>query len=179
MSIRHHLPHTLLALAALSALSVAPLAHAGVTDAICPGLGNEAEPTRPRYELFYSPYTHHWTYSPEHRTVHALSLSRRLENGRFCGFSLFNNSFGQPSAYVFVGKEWEGLFPSVPRLSLGVSGGIIYGYVGRFKDKVPLNVGGFAPAVIPSVSWRLTDQAALQVQLLGTAAIMVGGTWRF
>lgn len=170
----HH--RTLLLVAALAA---APLALAGTTDTLCPGLGDDAEPTRPKYELFYSPYTHHWTYSPEHRTVHALSLNRRLENGRFCGFSLFNNSFGQPSAYVYVGKEWEGLLPSVPQLSLGVSAGIIYGYVGRYKDKVPLNVGGFAPVVIPSASWRLTDRAALQVQLLGTAAIMVGGTWRF
>lgn len=168
-----------ISLALLAALSFSPLAHAGLGDALCPGLGNDAEPTRPRYELFYSPYTHHWTYSPEHRTVHALSLSRRLENGRFCGFSLFSNSFGQPSAYAFVGKEWDGLLPSVPQLRLGVSAGVIYGYVGQYKDKVPLNVGGFAPVVIPSISWRLTDQAALQVQLLGTAAVMVGGTWRF
>lgn len=170
---------TLRTFVALAALSAATLAHAGPADTLCPGLGDDAEPTRPKYELFYSPYTHHWTYSPEHRTVHALSLSRRLENGRFCGFSLFNNSFGQPSAYAFAGKEWDGLFESVPRLRLGVSAGIIYGYVGRYKNKVPLNVGGFSPVVIPSASWRLTDQAALQIQLLGSAAIMVGGTWRF
>ncbi|NIT62327.1 MAG: ABC transporter ATP-binding protein, partial [Gammaproteobacteria bacterium] len=60
-----------------------------------------------------------------------------------------------------------------------VSAGIIYGYRGKYKDKVPLNVGGFAPVVIPSVGYRLNDRFSLEVQFLGTAAFMVGTTVRF
>ena len=57
--------------------------------------------------------------------------------------------------------------------------GIIYGYVGEFKNKVPLNVGGFSPVLIPAVGYRLSPALAVEVQILGTAAVMVGTTWRF
>ena len=60
-----------------------------------------------------------------------------------------------------------------------MSAGIIYGYVGKYKDKVPLNVGGFAPAIIPTIGYRLSDRYGLEVQLLGTAAVMVGVSGRF
>ncbi|MCW5654406.1 hypothetical protein [Hydrogenophaga sp.] len=145
----------------------------------CPGIEQPAAGSEPRYETFFSPYTHHWTYSEEHRPVYALSLTRLLPDNRFCGFSLFNNSFGQPSAYAYIGKSWPGLFPEQPRIYVSASAGIIYGYVGQYKDKVPLNFGGFSPVIIPAVGYRLSPRAALEVQLLGTAAFMVGATWRF
>ncbi len=144
----------------------------------CPGWhGDEANP--PRHELFYSPYTHHWRHSIEHRDVYAVALSRRLPQERFCGVSLFRNSFGQPSAYVYAGKTWPGFIASQPRLYASLSAGILYGYTGRYQDKVPLNVGGFSPAVIPALGYRLGDSAALEVQLLGTAAVMFGASWRY
>lgn len=146
---------------------------------LCPRWDEAPATGQGRYEVFASPYTHHWSYDEEHKQVYTLSLSRRLPDNRFCGLALFNNSFGQPSAYAFAGKSWPGLLQDWPNVYVSVSAGIIYGYVGRFKDKVPLNVGGFSPAIIPSIGVRLTDQAALEMQLLGTAAIMFGATWRF
>jgi hypothetical protein len=137
------------------------------------------EPEGYRYEAFFSPYTHHWTFSEEHRQVVNLSLSQRLPNDRFRGLSLFTNSFGQPSAYAFVGKSWPGLVPGLPNVYASVSAGIIYGYVDEYKDKVPLNLGGFSPVVIPAVGVRLSPRAAVEVQILGTAALMFGTTWRF
>jgi hypothetical protein len=55
----------------------------------------------------------------------------------------------------------------------------MYGYVGRFKNKVPLNVGGFSPVVIPAMGYRVSPRLALEVQVLGTAALMFGATWRY
>lgn len=148
---------------------------------LCPGLDQTAgaTPDAPRYEAFFSPYTHHWTPNDEHEQVYALSVSRLLPNHRYCGFSLFNNSFGQPSAYAFAGKSWPGFWQAQPQLYVSVSAGIIYGYVGKYKNKVPLNVGGFSPVVIPAIGYRLSPKSTLEIQLLGTAAIMFGTTWRF
>lgn len=156
--------------------------HAAATDwSICPGIDQPATeaPAPYRYELFVSPYTYHWTPSEEHKAVGALTLTRLLPNERFCGFSLFRNSFGQPSAYAFTGWSWPTLFESMPNVYGTVSAGIIYGYVGQYKNKVPLNVGGFSPVIIPAVGYRFSPRAAVEIQILGTAAVMFGATWRF
>ncbi|QHE77321.1 hypothetical protein [Hydrogenophaga sp. PBL-H3] len=167
------------AVAALCLLIGAPaLAGEG---GLCPGFDQpaSAEPDAPRYEAFFSPYTHHWTPNDEHEQVYALSVSRLLPNNRYCGFSLFNNSFGQPSAYAFIGKSWPGFWQAQPALYASLSAGVIYGYVGKYKNKVPLNVGGFSPVVIPAIGYRLSPKSSLEIQLLGTAAVMFGTTWRF
>lgn len=159
----------------------APLCAAAWTP--CPGLDtpSPAGDDQPRYELFVSPYTYHWSDKDAalHRKVFAGSVTRLLPDDRFCGFSVFRNSFGQPSAYAYTGWSWPSLWPAHPRVYGTVTAGIIYGYVGEFKDKVPLNLGGFSPVIIPAVGYRLTPRMALEVQILGTAAVMVGTTWRF
>lgn len=171
-------PSALTTLALLAALSSPAMA----TDwTLCPGIDQPAAEgsTEPRYEAFFSPYTHHWSHDEEHKPVVALSVSRLLPNDRFCGVSLFRNSFGQPSAYAFVGKNWPGLLPSHPRIYASVTAGIMYGYVGKYKRKVPLNVAGFSPALVPAIGYRFSPNASFELQILGTAAVMVGTTWRF
>ncbi len=156
---------------------------AGAADwSVCPGWDQAAaDEDSYGYWAFASPYTYHWSdeNAKDHRSVVALSISRHLPNQRFCGASLFRNSFGQPSAYAFTGWFWPHPLQSHPEVYATVSAGIIYGYVGRFKDKVPLNFGGFSPVVIPTVGYRLTPQLAVEVQVLGTAAVMFGTSWRF
>lgn len=171
-------PRALAVCALLAALSPPALA---IDWTLCPGI-NDPVPegsTEPRYEAFFSPYTHHWSHDAEHKPVVALSLSRLLPNDRACGISLFRNSFGQPSAYAFVGKSWPGFMPSYPKVYASVTAGILYGYVGKYKDKVPMNVGGFSPAIIPAIGYRYSPQGAFEVQILGTSAFMVGTSWRF
>ncbi|WP_444691211.1 hypothetical protein [Hydrogenophaga sp.] len=171
-------PRVWAAFALLAALSSPALA---IDWTLCPGLNDPiaAGDTAPRYEAFFSPYTHHWSHDDEHKPVVALSVSRLLPNDRYCGISVFSNSFGQPSAYAFVGKSWPGIWPSYPNVYASVSAGIIYGYVGKYKNKVPLNVGGFSPAIVPAIGYRLSPRATVEVQVLGTAALMFGTTWRF
>ena len=135
------------------------------------------EPTY-RAEIAFSPYTYHWSYSPEHKPVFLVSLHEQLPGGRLCGVSLFSNSFGQPSAYVYAGQQFEHLL-GVPELSLKVTAGILYGYVGQYQDKVPLNYHGFSPAIIPAVSYNLTPRDALQVDILGKAAVMFAYARKF
>jgi len=165
-------------------LGVALAGTASAADrSVCPGWDQPPAPDEGSYGYwaFVSPYTYHWSdeNAKDHRSVFAVSISRQLPNDRFCGFSLFRNSFGQPSAYAFTGWHWPHLLKAHPEVYATVSAGIIYGYVGEFKDKVPLNFGGFSPVVIPTVGYRLTPQLAVEVQILGTAAIMFGTSWRF
>ncbi len=180
LNLPHHRfsPRTISAFALLAALSSPALA---IDWTLCPGLNDPIAEgaTEPRQEMFFSPYTHHWSHDEEHKPVVALSVSRLLPNDRKCGISLFRNSFGQPSAYAFVGKSWPGIWPSQPRVYASVTAGIMYGYVGKYKNKVPLNVGGFSPAIIPAVGYQLSPRSSLEMQILGTAAVMMGVNWRF
>ncbi len=171
-------PRALSTLALLATLSSPTWA---IDWTLCPGIDDPATQasTEPRYEGFFSPYTHHWSHDDNHRPVVAVSVSRLLPNERRCGISLFSNSFGQPSAYAFVGKSWPGIVSGYPNVYASVTAGIMYGYVGKYKNKVPLNVGGFSPAIIPAIGYRLSPRSSLEVQILGTAAIMVGTNWRF
>lgn len=157
------------------ALALSGAAHAWEA---CPGW-DTPQPEGQRYELFASPYTFHWSPSPNHKPVRLLSLSKSLPKDRFCGISLFTNSFGQPSVYAFVGKTWPQPFERFPNVYGRVSAGIMYGYVGQYKNKVPLNVGGFSPGLIPSVGYRFTPHTSGEIQVLGTAALMFGINHRF
>ena len=150
------------------------LSPAWATDTYCPSFlaAKEApEPTH-RGELTVSPYTHHWSRNPEHKHVVLVALDEQLPGGRLCGVSLFSNSFGQPSTYVYAGQQFNHLFGQ-PRLFMKVTAGVIYGYVGQYQNKVPLNYGGFSPGVIPALGYKLTAHDSVQVKPLGTAGLML------
>lgn len=152
------------------------------TWSVCPGWDPSTATADSRaYRVFASPYTYHWSdeNASDHRAVFALGVTLKLPNQRFCGASLFRNSFGQPSAYAFTGWYWPNLWRTYPSVYAAVSAGVLYGYVGRFKDKVPLNFGGFSPVLIPALGYHVTPKVSVEVQLLGTAAVMFGTHWRF
>jgi phage major head subunit gpT-like protein len=70
-----------------------------------------------------------------------------------------------------AGQQFNNMLGN-PKLFVKVTAGILYGYVGQYKDKVPLNHGGFSPAIIPSIGYRLTERDSVQVKVLGTAGLM-------
>jgi hypothetical protein len=131
-----------------------------------------------RWELTLSPYTHHWSYSEEHRPVFLAAMDHYLPGQRFCGLALFRNSFGQPSAYGYVGQRWDGVLGQ-PRLFFKLTGGLIYGYKGEFKDKIPFNDYGIAPAIIPALGYKFNEQDSAQAMLLGKAGILFAYGRRF
>ena len=146
----------------------------------CPsslGADGGAEPAK-KWDLTISPYTHHWSNNPEHKDVVLVAIDEQLPGDRLCGISFFTNSFGQPSTYLYVGQRWNPL-PSDDKLFLKVTAGVLYGYVGVYRNKVPLNHNGFSPAVIPSLGYMFTRTDSAQVLLLGTAGIMVAYGHRF
>lgn len=163
-----------LALTGALGLNAAYAADGGLYDwQPCPdslGVEGGAEPAK-KWDLTLSPYTKHWSHNPEHKQVVLVALDSHVKGGRFCGLALFTNSFGQESAYVYVGQQWDGLFGN-PKVFTKVSAGLLYGYRGQYKDKIPLNNLGIAPAIIPSLGYAITPKDSAQVYLLGTAGLL-------
>jgi hypothetical protein len=126
------------------------------------------------WRLAVSPYTHHWRYNPEHRPVWAIAIERARSDGWFVGASFFKNSFGQPSSYAYIGRKYEGMLGVAP-LFVEWTGGLMYGYKGKYQTKVPLNLGGFSPGFLASAGWQVDRRMSTQLNLLGDAAVM----WQF
>jgi hypothetical protein len=119
-----------------------------------------------------SPFSHHFRYSAEHRYVWALAVERQSADDWLAGASFFRNSFGQPSGYFYVGKRFPALFDQ-PQLFGQLSAGVLYGYRGKFKNKVPLNVNGFAPGALISMGWQYDKHSSVTLHMLGDAGIMM------
>ena len=125
-----------------------------------------------------APYAPHFRPSDEHRYVWALGVERQRPDNWLAGFSYFRNSFGQPSAYAYLGQRYTGLLDTEP-LFFQWSAGILYGYKGKFKNKVALNVGGFAPGALVGLGWQFNRNASATVHLLGDAAVMFQFSWDY
>ena len=125
-----------------------------------------------RGEITFSPYTHHWTHSAEHKPVVLIAVDEHLPGNRFCGVSLFSNSFGQPSLYMYAGRRFNRVL-GVPQLFVKLTAGILYGYVEPYNNKVPLNSNGFSPAIIPSLGYQISQKNSFQVKVLGSAGLML------
>ncbi len=122
--------------------------------------------------LLASPYMGHFRPSVEHKHVYALGYERRRErDNRIAGAAYFRNSFGQPSAYVYVGQRYEGIW-GVPQWTTQWSAGLLYGYKGKYANKVPLNHNGFSPGAVVSTGWQFTKNTALDLHMLGDAGVM-------
>ena len=125
-----------------------------------------------RWRLELSPHTTHFSYNAEHRPVHLMGLERESTvDNSFYGLALFTNSFGQDSAYAYLGKSYYNVFDSLPQLYLKWSAGVLYGYKPPFSHKVPLNYKGFSPGFVPAAGWRFGSGWNAQIDMLGTAGL--------
>ena len=100
-----------------------------------------------------------------------MGFERQRSDDWLAGASYFRNSFGQPSAYLYVGKRFPALF-GMEQLHGQATGGLMYGYRGKYEDKVPFNNNGFSPGATVSLGWQFNKNWALTAHALGDAAIM-------
>lgn len=128
------------------------------------------------WRVAISPLTQHFRQNEEHQRVVALALERQRHDGWLAGGSHFTNSFGQPSAYLYVGRRVDLPF-GPPGLFGQISGGLLYGYRGRFEDKVPFNNNGFSPGALFTLGWQIDRRNAAAVHLLGDAGLMLQLSW--
>lgn len=125
------------------------------------------------WRLEISPFTHHFRFNEEHKDVWAIGLEREAQDHTLYGLMAFSNSFGQPSAYAYYGRVYRNVWDRSESLYLKLTLGLIYGYKVPYDDKVPLNYNGFSPGIIPAVGWRLDQSWSVQMNFLGTAAVML------
>jgi hypothetical protein len=125
-----------------------------------------------------SPFTQHFGSDDEddHEHVYMIGLERVRADKWVWGAAYFSNSFGQPSAYGYFGRRYAGFSPW-PELFGQWTLGVVYGYKPPFEDKIPFNHGGFAPSGTLSLGWQFTRNFSMQLNLLGTAAIMWQLSW--
>lgn len=123
-----------------------------------------------------SPFAPHLRYSPEHSDVWAVALERQRADHWMAGASFFSNSFGQPSGYLYLGRRFPSLLGH-PQLFGQLSGGMLYGYRGKYQNKVPFNHNGYSPGALASVGWQFNRQASLTVHAIGDAAVMFQFAW--
>lgn len=123
-----------------------------------------------------SVYTRHYSPDPEHNNHQDLiGIERNQASGWVFGGATFRNSFCQRSNYAYVGKRYDS---SEYPVYLKVTGGLLQGYRGDYKDKIPLNRYGVAPVIIPSVGTHYGPLAA-ELVFLGANAAMVTSGVRF
>lgn len=130
----------------------------------------------------YSVYNKHWNYNPEHvNRNHLLNFGIESNYDRvwgadktLFGLSFFKNSFGQPSQYIYWGQRWD--FGDY--FYAKISAGLLHGYKGKYRDKIPFNKLGVAPAIIPSLGVRYRD-VNVEAIILGNSALMIGVGFTF
>lgn len=139
----------------------------------------------PKLELHHvllqtSFYTSHFDPEPEHHNQQEL-ISLELHNPQrwMVGGARFLNSFNQETFYLYAGREFPLWQPhEIVNVRAKLSAGLLHGYRGEYRDKIPLNHLGTAPAALPSigVQWGRFETDLI---LFGTAGAMVTGGIRF
>lgn len=155
-------PASALAAALATALVVLPAAAWAQAVPSAPAVSappaTELEPTG-RWYFQYGVHTIHLNPDPQHvNRNHMLNLEYQSSaHRRFFGADralwggvLVNNSFGQPSQYVYWGQMWDVNSWLYAKATVG----LLHGYKGQFRDKIPFNQLGVAPVIIPSLGLR-------------------------
>ena len=100
-----------------------------------------------------------------------LGIERQLKRNTVIGLSVFDNSFGQFSQYLYLGKSWYP-WQRFPGFRLKLTGGIAHGYKGERQDTSPINWGdGWAIAAIPAVGYQ-QDRLGIDVALLSDSGLL-------
>lgn len=125
-------------------------------------------------------YTRHFSPDPRHNN-HQDLIAVELHNPQrwMVGAAWFKNSYRQPSWYWYVGREFPLWQPSSQlNVRAKLSAGVLRGYKGKYRDKIPFNEAGIAPAILPSVGVRY-KRLETDLILYGTAGMMITAGVRF
>jgi hypothetical protein len=129
-----------------------------------------------------SVYNKHWSDNPDHVNRNNL-INFQIQSNydrvwgadkTLFGLAFFKNSFGQPSQFLYWGQQWDFNDYFYAKFSAG----LLHGYKGKFRDKIPFNKLGVAPAVLPTLGMRYKN-ASLEAIILGNSALMIGVGYTF
>ena len=122
-------------------------------------------------------YTKHWDPDPEHvNNSKLLNIEFETKTRWIYGFAWFDNSFGQPSQYLYAGYSWP-LFKT-DWSYFKLTGGLLHGYKEPYEEKIPMNQLGIAPAIVPAFGLKY-KRVFTEFQILGTAAVTITAGFNF
>ncbi|MDO5090487.1 MAG: sn-glycerol-3-phosphate transporter [Cardiobacteriaceae bacterium] len=131
------------------------------------------------WRLRTSVYTVHYHPKPEHNNHQRLiGVEYRRPDDWLMGAAYFRNSFHQPTLYLYAGKEWQLWQHQHFRLRGSVTGGLIYGYRDEYKNKIPFNRYGVAPAILPALALDY-HQLFMELQFLAASGMLATVGFRF
>lgn len=124
----------------------------------------------PYWSIQTSLWTKHFNPKPEHNNRQKLiGIERNRDDSYLWGGATFLNSFKQRTYYAYVGKQFDfGQTPFYGKLTAG----LLHGYKGEYRDKIPFNRYKIAPAILPSLGVKY-KRVHLEAIMAGTAAVMV------
>ena len=154
-----------------SALDIAKSSNAELSNAeLANAELSNTGPSPVFWSMQTSVWTTHFDPQPDHNNNQDLiGVERHRDDSYLWGAATFRHSFGERAWYGYAGKRFE--FEGTP-FNAKLTGGLLYGYRGEYRDKIPLNRFGVAPAVIPSVGVSY-QRLGVDLVLLGAAAAMV------
>lgn len=125
-------------------------------------------------------YTTHFSPDPEHTNQQDLiSLELHTPDRWLAGGARFLNSFDQESIYLYAGREFPLWQPAEEfEIRAKLTAGLLHGYRGEYRDKIPFNHFGIAPAALPSIGMRW-NRFETDIIVFGTAGMMITGGIRF
>ncbi len=94
------------------------------------------------------------------------------------GATLFRNSFNQRSAYAYAGFRQPMARSYRTEFYLKLTGGLIHGYRGEHRDKIPFNRFGTTVAVIPSLGIQ-HNRVNAEAVVFGMAGMMINVGFSF
>jgi hypothetical protein len=125
-----------------------------------------------RWLIQTSLYTTHFSPNPEHvNQQNLINLEYWRQDRWLVGGAIFRNSFGQPSQYIYLGKYWRP-FDFSQNIHLKLTGGLLHGYKDQYRDKIPFNQAGVAPAILPSIGYS-TKRFNGEMILFGNSGLML------
>ena len=133
---------------------------------------NLEEKAGDRWDFNVSPYSVHYSLSPNHEYVWLVGVERERSDGTITGAAYFSNSFGQPTGYFY---PWGGVSKNlfgIEHLYAKWTVGLLYGYKAPYEDKVPFNKNGFSPGIVPALGYELAGGNKVQLNFFGTAGLM-------
>lgn len=139
----------------------------------------ESAQTGGEWRLRTSVHTVHYKPNPAHNNHQRLvGIEYRRPDDWLMGAAYFRNSFDQPTLYLYLGHEWQLWQHGHFRLRGTLTGGLIYGYRGEYKHKIPFNKYGVAPAVLPALALDYR-QLFMELQFLAASGMLATVGFRF
>jgi hypothetical protein len=87
------------------------------------------------------------------------------------GLSLFNNSFGQFTQYLYLGKKFHP-WDSNRAVRIKLSAGVAHGYRDEHYDTLPIRWGGsWGLGFVPGIGYQ-KDRVGYDVAVLGVAGLL-------